>query len=388
MDADQKAMNSVQVAMAAVLVVFALNAVLLGGLIALKAVHRRRDQRRDRRRKNYLQLLSSHLAFEHFTEPITEQMSRDEAFLDAIIDLRNTVSGPEVEKLAMIATRNGVVADRVNRLRSRFPLGRRLRAAVALAEMGDSSSSSVLMEHLSDREDEIRVQAARGLGRMGHAPAIKAILDRLAVETPWVRARFGDTLVGFGANASHSVMSYIEDEHLTGPTPATTQAIRVIGAIGDVEMGPRLTSVLPQAVDAEIRIGVVEALGSVGGPPAVPTLLEAYGSEDWRVAAKAATALGEIGDPSAIGALSNGLEDEVWWVRRNSAAALAMLPGGITALYDALTSRDPFARDAAAEALDDAGELAKARAKHDVGEATRDELRLLRHMRGSELVAS
>ncbi len=52
----------------------------------------------------------------------------------------------------------------------------------------------------------------------------------------------------------------------------------------------------------------------------------------------------------------------------------------------ALVSEDHFARDAAAEALADAGELNRARTHHDAGVASHDELRLLRHMRGEEVV--
>ncbi|MDX1469732.1 MAG: HEAT repeat domain-containing protein, partial [Acidimicrobiia bacterium] len=138
--------------------------------------------------------------------------------------------------------------------------------------------------------------------------------------------------------------------------------------------------------DSEIKIASVQALGSVGGPLSIPTILDAYHSEDWRIAAKAATALGEMGDNSVLDELAAGLTHRVWWVRRNSAAALAALPGGIAVLYRSLTSPDPFARDSAAEALDDCGELVKARTRHEQGEANRDELRLLRHMRGSEAV--
>jgi HEAT repeat protein len=109
-------------------------------------------------------------------------------------------------------------------------------------------------------------------------------------------------------------------------------------------------------------------------------------SPDWRVRAKAATAFGEIGDPEVVPDLDAVLRDQNWWVRRNSAAALTRLPGGLDTLYMALVSEDHFARDAAAEALADAGELNRARTHHEAGVASHDELRLLRHMRGEEVV--
>ena len=379
-------MNSDRLSLVAVLIVFAIALVLLLGLIVLKAAHRRRDKHRERRRQEYITLLSRHLTFEHHTEPITEKMASDEAFIDAIIDLRTTVAGPGADKLAEIANRHGIIERRTARLRQRFPLGRRLRSAVALAEMGNSASFDVLVEHLNDREDEIKVQSIRGLSRIGRPEAIAPILESYGSETPWVRARFADALVGFGGKAALPIMRHVAKLRNRGESDAAAELIRVLGLIGDTRAGMGLTDLLATTADPEIKIAAVQALGSVGGPLAIPTILDAYHSEDWRIAAKAATALGEVGDNSVLDELANGLTHRVWWVRRNSAAALAAIPGGIAVLYQALTSPDPFARDAAAEALDDCGELAKARTRYERGEANRDELRLIRHMRGSETV--
>jgi HEAT repeat protein len=115
---------------------------------------------------------------------------------------------------------------------------------------------------------------------------------------------------------------------------------------------------------------VIEALGSVGGPLAIVPLEETFRSPDWRLRAKSASSLGLIGDPSVNEALGEGLADENWWVRRNSAAALSSLPGGAAVLFKAIESPDVFARDAAAEALADAGELAAARERIEAGQAS------------------
>lgn len=379
-------MISLHAAFFAVVAVFSLDLVLLLGLVGFKTVHRRRVANHDRRRAAYVALLSRHLAFEYHTDPITEEMATDEAFLDAVIDLRSTVAGPEVEKLALIANRYGLVERQTARLRSRFPLGRRLRAAVSLAEMGNESSAQVLIEYLDDREPEIRIQSARGLGRMNHTPAIDHIVERLSEETPWVRVRFADTLLGFASNASWPLLAYIKVNHGGEDVSGVVEAIRVLGTIGDREVGPQLAAVLGTANDLEVRIAAISALGSIGGPLIISSLLSAFHSDDWRAQAKAATALGEIGDPSVVSELSSGLSSRSWWVRRNSAAALTRLPGGLKALYTALTFEDHFVRDAAAEALADAGELVRARSLYEDGIAGHDELRLLSHMRGEEVV--
>jgi HEAT repeat protein len=265
----------------------------------------------------------------------------------------------------------------VAKLRSRFPLGQRLRAAVSLAEIGDDSTARVLIHHLADREPEIRLQCARGLGRMRHEPAIDVILGRFGLEPPWVRARFADTLVGFGTKATWPLLSYIRANLRDQGNEGVVEAIRLLGVIGDRDAGPTLAEIVRTSVDPEVQIAAIEALGAVGGPLAIRPLKHAFRSPDWRLRAKSATSLGHIGDPSVNRALSKGMEDANWWVRRNSASALASLHGGEDLLFEAISSEDRFARDAAAEALADSGALALARDRAESGTASTRELELL-----------
>lgn len=379
-------MDGTTLGLIAVAVVFVLDFTLLFGLVVLKDVHRRRAQRREQRRARYVALLSRHLATATHIDEIGPDVADDDAFLDAVIDLRNVLSGAEVETLSGIVDSLGLSDRQVAALRSRFPLGRRLRAAVSLAEMGDESTASVLIEHLADREPEIRIQCARGLGRMRHTVAIDAILERLSIEDSWVRVRFADTLVGFGARATWPLVAYIRVNLGHDGNKGVIEAIRVLGAIGDRDVGPTLAGILRVARDPEVKIAAIESLGVVGGPLAVQPLEDAFGSSDWRLRAKSATALGEIGDPSVNPVLVNGLTDPEWWVRRNSAAALASLPGGETLLIEAIRSDDGFARDAAAEALADSGALTSARERHEAGRATPDDLLLLEHVATDQVV--
>ncbi len=353
-------MTGIEIAQYSVLIVFVVNALLLGSLITLKFAHRRRMERHDQRRATYVALLSRHVAFEHCTDPITPEMADDPAFLDALIDVRNAVAGPELATLRDIVRKHSVLQRQVDRLRSPFPLGRRLRAAVALAEIGDESVVPAIMEHLHDREPEIRIQCARGLGRIKWTPAIDPIVWRFGLETPWVRTRFSDTLIGYGTKATWPLLAYVKINHKF-ETPGPKLVLRTLARIEDREAVNPILEILDEATDIEIEIAAIEALGELGSPEALPKLFEKLGSEHWELRAKAATALGDIGDGSAIPSLVERLHDRAWWVRRNSAAAISHLPAGIEALYQALEDDDPFAADAAAEALTDAGELGHAR---------------------------
>jgi HEAT repeat protein len=252
--------------------------------------------------------------------------------------------------------------------------------------MGDESSAPILIEFLNDREPEIRIQCARGLGRMHHTPAIDAIIDRFGQESPWVRSRFADTLVGFGVGAAWSLLAYIRVNRDHDDNEAVIEAIRVLGTIGERDIGPPLSDLLGTFQDPELKLAAIDALGYIGGPLAVTPLVDFLDADDWRLRAKAAHSLGEIGDPLANSGLRIGLEDENWWVRRNSAAALAGMLGGLEILHESLHADDVFARDAAAEALADCGELGKARERQERGQATDADLELLSFMTEDALV--
>jgi len=369
-----------------VLIVFAADSLLFIGLLVLKTIHRRRVERHNRRRSEYMRLISRHLTYQNCTDPITPAMAEDPAFLDALIDVRNAIVGPELDALHAIVDRYGVTLSQRSRLRSTFSLGRRLRAAVALAEMGDQSSAEVLIEHLADPAREIRIQAARGLGRIRWTPAIDAILSRLGTETPWVATRFADTLVAFGRRATWPLLAYIRVNHkFEWKGPAL--AIRTLASIGDEEAVGPLMDILDETGDPEIALATLETLGVLGSPLAIDGIREAAFSPDWRIRAKAATALGAIGDPSSSAELARSLTDHNWWVRRNSAAALAQIPGGIEHLYEALNGSDPYAADAAAETLADTGELVAAKRRLDDGAPTVRDLALLGHMGDRALVS-
>ncbi|MGD2103408.1 MAG: HEAT repeat domain-containing protein [Acidimicrobiia bacterium] len=369
-------MQGIELVRVVVLIVFALNALLLLALIVGKAIHRRVTTSAERRRSAYIAILSRHLALPDEDVKLGRRVAGDPAFLDALIDVRNTVIGPEADALGNLVDQFGIVHEAVKRLKSGYLLTTRLRAAVALAELADQSSAEVLMTHLSDRSPVIRIQCARGLGRMRWTPAIDAIVERFRDETPWVRSRFADTLVRFDRAATWPLVAYVKINHRF-ETEGPVAAIRTLATIGDDQAVTPMIQILTEASDLEVRLAAIEALGILSGPLAIRPLRVVTRDDDWRIRAKAASALGEIGDLAAGPTLASCLTDENWWVRRNSAAALAQLPEGEELLYEALDSEDVFARDAAAEALADKGAVLGARHRLLIGEASEDDQKLI-----------
>ena len=380
-----RTMNELVLAQYAVLVVFTLNALLVVVLITAKAFHRRQMARHESLYSQHVAAISRHLAFPDDDEAIDSSELSGPAFLDALIDVRNAVGGPEVDTVRGLVKEVGVVQDLSDALKAKYPRGRRLRAAVALAELGDESSARLLMEHIGDDEPEVRVQSARGLGRMHWTPAIDRIVEQLGIEEPWVRSRFADTLVGFGSLATPPLSVYLRVNHLYEPAGAVS-AMTALAAIGDREAVPTILEVAEESKNIEVVLTAIESLGFLGGPLTAPTMKKAILAENWRVRAKAATALGDIGFSQAGPILARSLRDRNFWVRRNSASALKRLEGGTELLLNALEGDDPYAADAAAEALVDRGDLAQARERVSEGTATAGDFRLLAFIDEDELV--
>ncbi len=380
-------MSGIALLRAIVMIIFAINSLLLVAVLTAKISHRRRQKAHDRRRSTYITVLARHLAIPDHHVDMGRKVADDQAFLDALIDMRSIVAGPEADALGNIVDTFDIGVRQTEILQGRLRRDRRLRAAVALAELADRSAAPALMRHLGDSEQEIRIQCARGLARMRWLPAIAAILARFETETPWVRSRFSDALVHFGLTATWPLIAHIRVNHRLGLAHTPT-AIRTLGIIGDPEAAEPLVELLEEATNPEVQIAIVEALGQIGAPIAFDPVEKAARSEDWRLRAKASTALATLGDASVVPTLALGLEDENWWVRRNSASALTQFPSGIDTLYSSLFSKDEFARDAAAEALGSAGEVIAARERLDAGLATVRDFDLIEYVEGTLVTTS
>lgn len=366
-------MLDIQIAEIGTLVIYLIDVVLLLLLVGLKTIHRRRVLHHDQRRQEYLRLLSRHVSYDDCTDPITPRVAEDPAFLDALIDVREVLSGHELSNLEGIVAEHGVGDRLVKHLSSRFPLGRRLRAAVALAEIGDISVAAAMTAHLSDREPDIRIECARGLARLRWTPAIDDIVARFAIEETPVRARFADSLVGFGTTATWPLLAYVRVNHRSEDAgPAL--ALRTVGRIRELGAARSILEVMEDEPSLEVMIAAIEALGDIASPDSTGSLQSLLADDRWQVRAKAASALGKISESSSIPLLKTALRDSNFWVRRNAASALARIPDGTAALYRALDGDDAYAADAAAEALADIGELVAARRRFAAGTSVEEPL--------------
>ncbi|HEX6287270.1 MAG TPA: HEAT repeat domain-containing protein, partial [Acidimicrobiia bacterium] len=300
-------MLDIRIAEIGTLVIYLIDVVLLLLLVGLKTIHRRRVLHHEQRRQEYLRLLSRHVSYDDCTDPITPRVAEDPAFLDALIDVREVLSGHELNNLEAIVAEHGVGARLVKHLSSPFPLGRRLRAAVALAEIGDISVAPAMIAHLSDREPDIRIECARGLARLRWTPAIDDIVARFGIEETAVRARFADSLVGFGTTATWPLLAYVRVNHRSEDAgPAL--ALRTVGRIRELGAARSILEVMGEKPSLEVMIAAIDALGDIASPDSTGRLQSLLADDRWQVRAKAASALGRISESSSIPLLQTALQ--------------------------------------------------------------------------------
>jgi HEAT repeat protein len=110
-------------------------------------------------------------------------------------------------------------------------------------------------------------------------------------------------------------------------------------------------------------------------------LIEALEDPAWEVRAQAVKALGKIGDERDAAELVRALRDREWWVRNNAAAALRdMGEAGEAPLTGALWDEDRFARETAAQALEESSIVERLVEEMRGGETDPERERIIRRL--------
>lgn len=202
--------------------------------------------------------------------------------------------------------------------------------------------------------DDVRLEALRTLKKMPDKRAIKPLMKLLSDLPPGYSPftfAIRDILVAIGSDAVKPMIKALDDPALRNA------ALSVLGKIGDPVAFDPILKLLPQTEGLDQQ-SVIDALGGIGGPQVVQTLLtivkrgkpEDSASESIRI-------LGALGDSTAASALLEAANDVRF--RKDALVSLAKLgdPRALQPLLGELGGDKMYL--AAAEAL---GRLGDARA--------------------------
>jgi HEAT repeat protein/beta-lactamase regulating signal transducer with metallopeptidase domain len=203
----------------------------------------------------------------------------------------------------------------------------RRMAAWALGEIEDAAAVPALSDALrSDRDEEVRRMAAWALGEIESATAVEALGAALRDQSVEVRKT-------------------------------------VVWALGEIESPNGVQYLIPFLRDenAQIRGQAAWALGEIESPRAVEALSAALDDSDPKIREMVVWALGEIEDAAAVEGLSKALKDANVGVRRKAAWAIGEIDlneSAPRALIDATRDSDREVRKIAAHALGEIGDPA------------------------------
>jgi HEAT repeat protein len=235
------------------------------------------------------------------------------------------------------------------RTRTDWGRWRRIVALDRLARMRHPSSPHLLQRALADPDPELAAAAVRSLGFLGDRWAVELLVSALREGTA-PRSRIAAQLERLAPLPGPLLQPLLHD-----PDPA----VRFWGAtlIGLYPERAKYDLVaLTRDVDANVRAAAVEALGARSGDEVAEATLALLEDPAWFVRVHAARAAGHAAGAAGADAVARLLGDEKWWVRTAAKDALeTMGPDAIPVVVRTLSASDEFARNGAAEILQNVG---------------------------------
>jgi HEAT repeat protein len=213
----------------------------------------------------------------------------------------------------------------------------------------DTEEAIPTLRHVaSDSDPELAEIATQALAFHHTRPAYETLLDALREE--WLpRSRVAALLEGAQYPSPVAALA------LRASDPDPQMRFWVAYLLGRSGAADALSALEQLAADedSDVRANAAEALGAIPGLTPLAALLE---DPSWVVRAHAAKAAGNAGRLDLTPQLVALLPDPAWWVRQDAALALKQLGAGtVEEVREALRSDDRFAREKAAEVLDQLG---------------------------------
>ena len=266
-----------------------------------------------------------------------------------------TLAGQEAEALRDLYLNLDVSGSLPKRLKSRHATVR-AQAAQEVGIFRLPEHLEAVLPLLNDPVPYVAHLAAQALTMRQDLRFARPVLDWVLREEHYQRERILRVLEGFGPELLPWMELHLEPAE-EAPEGWILFAL-LAGAHRHRESAARLLTLI-EMPNLEIQAAALKALAALADPLTYPWVQPLARHAAWLIRAQAAKALGLIGGPDAIPALIELTGDPVYEVRRNAAQGMADLGHAGTSALTWLAedpSADRFARDIARERLEWADE--------------------------------
>jgi HEAT repeat protein len=250
-------------------------------------------------------------------EPAGTAARRDERALTEILaDLAPALTGESRAAIAGHFESSGAVA-RVSRRLADPRAHRRAEHAAMLGDMCSQLAEVPLLQALNDRDPDVRLAAARSLGRLRPRTAAGPLLYAL-VQGLVPRAVAASALISIGTAALPGIRNLLRDEE----PAARASAVELLGRLGN----PRDSLSLRERLGDDaplVRRRACEALARLGADDVGDALEELLSDQVADVRISAATALATVGDERSAPTLLRLVQHDCVEVAEVAARALA-----------------------------------------------------------------
>jgi len=261
----------------------------------------------------------------------------------------------DLQRLVAVALIGQHGPDRVRRRASRGRHWKRAAALRALVLARDPSAPDLLARSLTDPSPGVGRATVALLGQMDDTGSAELLAGVLRTgQQP--RSRVATALDEFPSPVPHVVAPLLWSEDTQVRFWASALMRRYPDTPGLLERLVTLTS----DESALVRKAAIDTLAGLADARAVRAVAPALHDDVPFVRAHAVRALGALGGASAASAIAERLADRDWWVRSAAKQALEQLGEVVaTAVIPWLSHADRFARNGAAEVLQNTGVYAR-----------------------------
>lgn len=327
------------------------DALLLGYILLRRAYRRRYFAERDARlyefRQNWEALISGQIPFGLWRKKRSSRRIVEDMVLDAF----EAAGAGESARLLKFLRTSGLIEKRIFEARKHHGWRRR-QALVLLGRTRAPEGIPALAEGLRDKDQETRLAALRGLGRMASPQAAQEILLWLGESGLTVPALpLQSALIQCCAERPAVLLQYIRHADKT-----VREIIgRVLGEIATPAMGEDLLEFAGDELD-ELRAAVARALSHAKSGLELEALSALARDTVWFVRLRAIVSLGKLHSQNAIPYLLLGLTDANRLVRLRAAEALVNFEAQLAGVFrQTVGLRDLYGLHAFLTALENAG---------------------------------